>query len=53
MPGMEEPIAESVRSLIMEELGPSPGDAIIIGSSDDPILAEMAAKTAALKLLES
>jgi len=53
MPGMEEPIAESVRSLIMEELGPSQGDAIIIGSSDDPILAEMAAKTAALKLLES
>ena len=53
MPGMEEPIAESVRSLIMEELGPSPGDAIIIGSSDDPILAEIAAKSAALKLLES
>jgi hypothetical protein len=53
MPGMEEPLDESVRSLIMEELGPSPGDAIIIGSSDDPILAEMAAKSAALKLLES
>ena len=53
MPGMEAPIAESVRSLIMEELGPSPGDAIIIGSSDDPILAEIAAKSAALKLLES
>jgi len=53
MPGMEEPLAESVRSLIMEELGPSPGDAIIIGSSDEPILAEMAAKSAALKLLAS
>ncbi len=53
MPGMEEPLDESVRSLIMEELGPSPGDAMIIGSSDDPILAEMAAKSAALKLLES
>ncbi len=50
---MEDPIAESVRSLIMEELGPSPGNAIIIGSSDDPILAETAAKSAALKLLES
>lgn len=53
MPGMEEPLDESVRSLIMEELGPSPGDAIIIGSSDDPILAEIAAKSAALKLLDS
>jgi hypothetical protein len=53
MPGMEEPLDESVRNLIKEELGPSPGDAIIIGSSDDPILAEMAAKSAALKLLES
>ena len=53
MPGMEAPLAESVRTLIMEELGPSPGDAIIIGSSDDPILAEMAAKSAALKLLQS
>ena len=53
MPGMEEPLDESVRSLIIEEMGPSRGDAIIIGSSDDPILAEMAAKTAALKLLES
>jgi hypothetical protein len=53
MPGMEASIAESVRSLILKELGPSLGDAIIIGSSDDPILAEMAAKTAALKLLES
>jgi hypothetical protein len=53
MPGMDEPLDESVRSLIMEELGPSLGDAMIIGSSDDPILAEMAAKSAALKLLES
>ena len=53
MPGMEEPLEEAVRSLIMEELGPSPGDAIIIGSSDDPILAEMAAKSAALALLKS
>ncbi len=53
MPGMEEPLDESVRSLIMEELGPSQGDAIIIGSSDEPILAEMAAKSAALKLLAS
>ena len=53
MPGMEEPLDESVRSLIKEELGPSQGDAIIIGSSDDLILAEMAAKSAALKLLES
>lgn len=53
MPGMEEPIAESVRSLIKEALEPSLGDAIIIGSSDDPILAEMAAKSAALKLLDS
>jgi hypothetical protein len=51
MPGMEEPLDESIRSLIMEELRPSRGDAIIIGSSDDPILAEMAAKSAALKLL--
>jgi hypothetical protein len=53
MPGMEELLDESVRILIMEELGPNRGDAIIIGSSDDPILAEIAAKTAALKLLES
>jgi hypothetical protein len=53
MPGMEEPMDESVRDLILEELGPSLGDAMIIGSSDDPILAEMAAKSAALKLLES
>jgi hypothetical protein len=52
MPGMEEPLEEAVRKLIMEELGPSPGDAIIIGSSEDSILAEMAAKSAALALLE-
>jgi hypothetical protein len=52
MPGMMEPLEEPVRDLILEELGPSPGDAIIIGSSDDPFLAEMAAKFAALALLE-
>jgi len=53
MPGMEEPLDEVVHTFIMEELSPSPGDAIIIGSSEDPVIAEMAAKSAALKLLES
>jgi hypothetical protein len=51
MPGMMEPLEESVRNLILEELSPSPGDAIIIGSSDDLFFAEMAAKSAALVLL--
>ena len=51
MPGMETPIVESVHSLIIGKLGPRPGDVIIIGSSDDQILAEIAAKSAALKLL--
>jgi len=53
MPGMVESLDESVRSLIMEEMEPSQGDAIIIGSSYEPILAEMAGKSAALKLFES
>jgi hypothetical protein len=52
MPGMMEPLEESVRNLILEELSPSPGDAIIIGSSDDLFFAEMAAKSAALVLLK-
>jgi len=52
MPGMKDPIEESVRDLIMEKLGPSSGDAIIIGSSDNSFLAEIAAKYAALVLLK-
>jgi hypothetical protein len=52
MPGMEDPLDPEVVDMVMDRLGPSEGDAIIIGSSGDPFLAELGAKSAALDLLE-
>jgi hypothetical protein len=52
MPSMkDESIDKSIHNLIIDELNPCSGDAIIIGSSDSPFLAEIAAKSAALKLV--
>ncbi len=54
MPSMkDEPIEKSIHNIIINELNPSSGDAIIIGSSVNFFLAEIAAKAAALKLLFS
>jgi hypothetical protein len=52
MPSMkDESIDKSIHNLIIDELNPCSGDAIIIGSSETPFLAEIAAKSAALKLV--
>ena len=53
MPGMEDPLDPTVIEYIEYTLKPADGDVVIIGSSDDPFFAEIGAKTAALKLLES
>jgi hypothetical protein len=52
MPGMEDPFDPAVIEFIEDALKPSDGDVVIMGSSDDSFLAEIGAKTAALKLLE-
>ena len=53
MPGMEDPLDPKMIEHIEESMSPSNGDVVIIGSSDDAFLAEIGAKSAALKLLES
>jgi DNA-binding MarR family transcriptional regulator len=53
MPGMEDPLDPDVIEYIEEAMNPANGDVVIIGSSDDAFLAEIGAKSAALKLLES
>lgn len=53
MPGMEAPLDPKMIEHIEEAMNPSNGDVVIIGSSDDAFLAEIGAKSAALKLLES
>jgi hypothetical protein len=42
----------TVIEYIEEALNPANGDVVIIGSSDDAFLAEIGAKSAALKLLQ-
>jgi DNA-binding MarR family transcriptional regulator len=51
IPGTSEELDPETRRLILARLSPGEGDAIIIGSSGDPYLAELGAKTAALELL--
>ena len=51
MPGTSEEVDPETRRLILARISPGEGDAIIIGSSDDPYLAELGAKSAALELL--
>ena len=51
IPGTSEELDPEIRRLILARLSPGEGDAIIIGSSGDPYLAELGAKTAALELL--
>jgi hypothetical protein len=51
IPGTSEELDPETNRLILARLSPREGDAIIIGSSGDPYLAELGAKTAALELL--
>jgi hypothetical protein len=51
IPGTSEELDPETRRLILARLSPGERDAIIIGSSGDPYLAELGAKTAALDLL--
>ncbi len=53
MPGMEMDVAPSVLRHLLESLRPRGGDAIIIGSAKELLAAEIGAKSAALKLLET
>jgi predicted transcriptional regulator len=56
MPNSEEDIFKGnakVRDFLQAKLNPKEGDAIIIGSADDKIKADLGAKTAALQLLKS
>lgn len=53
MPGMEETFDAEIESIIHERMEIFEGDVLIIGSSNDPFLAEIGAKSAALMLLES
>jgi hypothetical protein len=53
MPGMEEPLDLRIERMVLKRMVPREGDAIIIGSSEDPFLAELGAKSAALWLLKS
>jgi hypothetical protein len=52
MPGMGENVDPYVSELVFEILSPEEGDAIIIGSASTPIVAEIGALSASLKLLE-
>ena len=51
IPGTSEKLDPEINRLILTRLSPGEGDAIIVGSSDDPYLAELGAKSAALELL--
>ncbi len=51
IPGTSEKLDPEINRLILARLSPGEGDAIIVGSSDDPYLAELGAKSAALELL--
>jgi hypothetical protein len=51
IPGTSEKLDPEISRLILSRLSPGEGDAIIIGSSGDPYLAELGAKSAALELL--
>jgi DNA-binding transcriptional LysR family regulator len=51
IPGTSEELDLETRRLILARLSSGEGDIIIIGSSGDPYLAELGAKTAALELL--
>ncbi|MCW3990099.1 MAG: DUF4443 domain-containing protein [Candidatus Bathyarchaeota archaeon] len=53
MPGMDETIDAEIERIIHQRMELIEGDVLIIGSSDDPFLAEIGAKSAALMLLES
>jgi hypothetical protein len=52
MPGMEDSLDPTMIEFIEEAMNPANSDVVIIGSSDDAFLAEIGAKSAALKLLE-
>ncbi len=51
IPGTSEKLDPEINRLILARLSPGEGDAIIVGSSDYPYLAELGAKSAALELL--
>ena len=51
MPGVEKIISEGIQSIIKQKLNPSEGDAVVIGSADNLLLAEIGAYSAALKLI--
>jgi hypothetical protein len=53
MPGTSEELDPETRRLILASLSPREGDVIVIGTSDDQHLAELGAKAAVLKLLDS
>jgi len=52
MPGMGEDVDPYVSELVFEILSPEEGDAVIIGSASTPVVAEIGALSASLKLLE-
>lgn len=51
MPGDGTRISKEIQSMIKKKLNPSEGDAVIIGSADNLLLAEIGAYSAALKLI--
>jgi hypothetical protein len=53
MPGTSEELDPETRRRILASLSPREGDVIVIGTSSDRHLAELGAKAAALKLLDS
>ncbi len=53
IPGTSEELDPETRRLILASLSPREGDVIVIGTSGDRYLAELGAKAAALKLLDS
>lgn len=52
MPSMVTDLESSISRYLLESLRPMDGDAIIIGSAEEILAAEIGAKFAALKLLE-
>jgi predicted transcriptional regulator len=53
MPGSKLDMEDEIIDFLIRNLKPEKGDVIIIGSSNNPIDAEIGAKAAALKLLEA
>ena len=52
IPGMVADVPSKLEHELISKLKPEEGDAIIIGTANDPLLAELGAKAAALELID-